>query len=355
MERDQQLDIGWRVIGILGAAWGATDSDTIGTEHLLAGITDTKSPAKEALAAEGVTTTMVAAVLRERGGEAGAGEWAGDDDAEHSVSSLAVVGEDGDEDRLLTGTASRAFDHAIELAAADGRTADSGIGKVLPEHLLRGLLNEPDGRYAEVLALCGTTPGAVRARLDGDVPDDGTGGTGEEGAPGTGVPARRLDPALNSTREFLIGRRQYPMNRLRRWLLRGVNWASAPAQWVHHETYEQARSLSHRRVGTEHALLAALATHEVAAAHPLLAREGVTGADVRQLGGARLAATGLDYATVRAALAAGPELGTDAAPVKSYLEKTRSDDGTGPLVESLLEDGTRAGRLVRLLRDTGPQ
>ncbi|MEU3597395.1 Clp protease N-terminal domain-containing protein [Streptomyces sp. NPDC006798] len=366
MEREQ-LDIGWRVIGVLGAAWGATDTDTIGTEHLLAGIAGTKSPAKDALAAEGVTTTMVAAVLRERRDDPGAeewaggsaGDWAGDDDIGHSVPSLDVVGEDGDGNRLLTGIAGRAFGHAVELAAAKARTADGGIAKVRPEHLLRGLLNQPEGRYAEVLALCGTTPDAVRARLDGRVPErgpaDGPGPAGGEGAPGTGVPARRLDPALDSTRDRLIGRRQYPVNRLRRWLLRGVNWAAAPAQWVHHETYEQARSLGHRRVGTEHALLAALATHEVAAAHPLLARQGVTGPDVRQLGGARLAATGLDYATVRAALAAGPDLGTDAVPVKSLLEDVRSDDGTGPLVESLMQDGTRAGRLVRLLGDTGPQ
>ncbi|MFE0425067.1 Clp protease N-terminal domain-containing protein, partial [Streptomyces sp. NPDC058953] len=338
-----QLDIGWKVIGILGAAWGATDTDTMGTEDLLAGISYTKGPARDALAAEAVTMIAVAAILRDRRGGSGATSWTADDDTAHSVSSHEILGEDGDEGRLLTGAAVRAFAHAYELAGSEAAGADSGIGKMLPEHLLRGLLRDGGNRCAEVLALCGTTPDAVRARLDGDVPDAAA-AAGGDGAPGTGVPAPRLDPLLLGTRDLLIGRRQYPVNRLRRWLLRGVNWATAPVNWVHHESFEQARALGSQTPGTEHVLLAALATYEVAAAHPHLAREGVTGTNTRQLGGERLAAMGLDYATVRAALAAGPELGTDAKPAEKYLEAAREDHGTGPLVEALLLDGTRAGR-----------
>ncbi|MGV9311777.1 Clp protease N-terminal domain-containing protein [Streptomyces sp. NPDC003691] len=333
---DTQLDIGWRVTGILGAAWGATDTDIIGTEHLLAGITDSKGPARDALAAEGVTRTAVLAILRDRQGTPGAVPWtAGDGDAA-PVSCRDVLGPDGEERRKLSERARLALETALELGTADARREPTGIGKLLPEHLLRGLLRDGDDRCAEVLALCGTTAAAVLARLDGEEPPE--------------PPADGLDPLLRPTRDLLLGRRGYPMVFWRRWLVSGVNWAASPTAWVLRETYEQARVLGHRRIGTEHVLLAVLATHEVARAHPHLAREGASGAGNRYRGGDRLAAMGLGYATVRKALATAPELGADPRPAAELLDGVRQDDGTGPLVEALLQDGTRAGRLIRHIR-----
>ncbi|QDY77485.1 Clp protease N-terminal domain-containing protein [Streptomyces qinzhouensis] len=338
---DTQLDIGWRVTGILGAAWGATDTDAIGTEHLLAGITGTKCPAGDALAAEGVTRTAVMAVLRDRQGTPGALPWAGGDGDGPAVSCREVLGPEGEERRMMTERARRAVEAALELGTADARREPKGIGRLLPEHLLAGLLRDGDSRCAEVLALCGTTAAAVRARLDGEEPAGGA--------------ADGLDPLLWNTRDLLLGRRRYPMVFWKRWLTSGVNWASEPTAWVRRETYEQARALGHRRIGTEHILLAVLATHEVARAHPHLAREGVSGARARFLGGDRLAALGLDYATVRGSLATAPDPGPDERPAEELLEGARQDEGTGPLVEALLLDGARAGRLIRHIRGADPQ
>ncbi|MFF3552494.1 Clp protease N-terminal domain-containing protein [Streptomyces tsukubensis] len=347
-----QVDIGWKVIGILGAAWGATDTNAIGSEHLLAAITDTKCPARDALAAEGVTRTGVLAILRDRQGRPDAVPWAGDDDFAHSVSSRSVLGDDGDERRLLTGNARRAFEAALQLAEAEARGEKTGIARLRPEHLLRGLLREEETRCAELLAVCGTTAAAVLARLDGEQPSAGGDGAG---SPGTGVPESLLDPLLHRTRDLLLGNRHYPMAFWKRWLVSGVNWATQPGFWVVRETPEQARELGHRRLGTEHILLAVLATHEVAMAHPHLAQEGLSGTGARFRGGERLAAMGLDYAGVRRALASAPDLGTDPTPVEEILTAARADDGTGPLVETLLQDGTRAGRLIRQIRGADPR
>lgn len=331
----------WSIVGILGAARGARgDAEgAIGTEHLLAGITTTKGPAREALAAEGATRTVLLTLLRDRMHRDGA--WSADDDAEDSVASEDLLGDDGDQRIRFTGAAARALTAAMRHAERED-TAKFGAGQ-----LLRGLLAE-DNRAVELLGDCGISPHAVSARLDGGS------GSGEDD----------LDPLLHATRDVLLGRSHYRLKPFwMRWLIRssGVNWASLPAGWVGRETYEQARRLGDGTVGTEHVLLAILATHEVALRYPHLRGESTPGPDTRYAGGERLARLGIDYASVHRALTAGDRvhLTPDARPVEQYvgestvpnLERT-TDPGTGPLVEALLGEDTRARQLIEAL--TGP-
>ncbi|MGX1560977.1 Clp protease N-terminal domain-containing protein [Streptomyces sp. NPDC055506] len=335
----------WNIIGILGAARGARGSaeGPTGTEHLLAGITTAKGPARKALDDEGATKTALMAVLRDRMDRDGA--WSDADDAEGSVAAQDVLGDDGDRDRL-TGAAARA------LTAAMKRAQREDAAKFTAVHLLRALLEE-DNRAVELLGACRVSPQAVRARLDG-----GAGGRQDDG----------LAPLLHSTRDVLLGRSHYRhMPFLQRWVLKfcGINWASTPAFWVSRETYDQARRLGNREVGTEHVLLAVLATHEVALRYPHLATASTPSPDTRYAGGERLARLGLDYASVHHALTGDRVLLTaDARPAKQYLdEATRpravrsadsgnpstNDRGTGPLIETLLREKTRARQLVDAL------
>lgn len=331
----------WTVIGVLGAARGgmlATDTAAIGTEHLLAGLSGAKGAARDALANEGATQTALLAVLRDRMGRDDA--WSGTDDAEGSVDAQDVLGEHGDRGRRLTGAAARA------LTAATGQAQREGAAKFGAVHLLRALLEE-DNRAVETLGVCGIAPQAVRDRLDGGTGSTGTGGTGgrEDG----------LSPLLHPTRDILLGRDHYRhLSFWKRWLVKsgGTNLASKPAWWVAMETYEQAHRLGDRKVGTEHVLLAVLATHEVALRYPHLAREGAPVPDTRYAGGERLAGLGVDYASVHSALTGDRvRLTSDARPVKQYVEQyvAETEPGTGPLVESLLREETRARQLVDAL------
>lgn len=374
----------WKTVGILGAARGgalATDGAAIGTEHLLAAITTTKGPAREALAAEGATQTALLAVIRNRMVRDDA--WRGADDAEESVAAQDVLGEDGGGRDRFTGAAAGA------LRAAMGQARGEGASKFGAVHLLRALLEEDsrtedgrtedsrtedsrtedsrtedrraegnraeDSRAVELLGVCGVSPQAVRDRLDG-----GTGGTVGE--------ADGLAPHLHATRDVLLGRDQYRhLPFWKRWLVNsaGINLASKPAWWTGMETYEQARRLGDRTVGTEHVLLAILATHEVALRYPHLAGENAPAPDTRYAGGERLAGLGIDYASVHSALTGDRvHLTADARPVEQYLEEAASpsgvstadsggespvDPGTGPLVELLLSEETRARQLVDAL------
>ncbi|EMF58390.1 MULTISPECIES: Clp protease N-terminal domain-containing protein [Streptomyces] len=333
----------WNVVGILGAARGAQAGagGAIGTEHLLAGITTARGPAREALVEEGATKTALLAVLRDRSRRDGA--WSADDAPEASVASRDVLGDEGDRRARFTGAA------AAALTAAMGHARREDAAKLGAVHLLRGLLEE-DNRAVELLDACAISPQAVRARLDGHS------GTREDG----------LDPLLHATRDVLLGRTHYRrMPFWLRWLLRlgGGNWASSPAGWVRLETYEQARRLGHGVVGTEHVLLAILATHEVALRYPHLSRENAPDQDTRYAGGERLARLGVDYASAYGALTAGGRvrLTSDARPVERYVDAAglapagSADPGTGPLVETLLGEQTRARQLVDALTSTsGP-
>jgi len=347
----------WKTVGILGAARGgalATDGAAIGTEHLLAAITTSKGAAREALADEGATQTALLAVIRGRMGRDDA--WSGADGAEESVGAQDVLGEDGDRRDRFTGAAAGA------LTAAMGQARREGAAKFGAVHLLRALLAE-DNRAVELLGVCGTSPQAVRDRLD-----SGTGSTG-----GVGGREDGLAPHLHATRDVLLGRAPYRHLPLwKRWLVKsaGNNLASKPAWWAGMETYEQARRLGDRAVGTEHVLLAVLATHEVALRYPHLAGENAPAPDTRYAGGERLAGLGIDYASVRDALTGDRvRLTTDARSVAWYLDEATTpgpgpegsadsggespvDPGTGPLVEILLKEETRARQIVEALTAT---
>ncbi|MFJ5094048.1 Clp protease N-terminal domain-containing protein [Streptomyces sp. NPDC088557] len=380
----------WNTVGILGAARGARSGagDPVGSEHLLAGITSAKGAAREALGAEGATKVVLLAVLRDRLDRDGA--WSSDDDAEHVVTEQDVLGAEGERRTRYTGAAARALTAAMEQA----RREDAK--KFGAAHLLRGLL-EGDNRAVEALGACGIAPGAVLARLDdGTGRTSTTGGPGGPGGPGTantpgapGAPGHiqsisgtdpadsrtdDLDPLLHATRDVLLGHDHYRRAPFwMRWLLKlgGVNWASRPAFWVRMETYEQARRLGGGTAGTEHVLLAVLATHEVALRYPHLAGRNSPGPGSPHAGGERLARLGVDYVSAHRALTTGRlRLTPDARPVEQYLgraggpDPTRTpgsgaaarsggepaaDPGTGPLVEALLAEGTRARQLVDAL------
>ncbi|MFE3114885.1 Clp protease N-terminal domain-containing protein [Streptomyces niveus] len=326
----------WNIVGILGAARGARgDAEApIGTEHLLAGLTTAKGPAREALADVGATKIALLTVLRNRKDDDGA--WSTADDAQASVVSEDILGEDGDRRTHYTGAAAR----ALTAAMGDARRTDAA--KFGADHLLRGLLEE-ENRAVELLAVCGITPQAVRARLDG----------------GPGSREDALDPLLHPTRDVLLGRGQYRrVSFWMRWMIKlsGVNWASVPAGWARLETFEQARRLGGGTVGTEHVLLAILATHEVALQHPHLSGES------QYAGGERLAALGIDYASAHQALTTPNHLHLppDPHPAEQYINESsplnldpKTDPGTGPLLEALLSEDTRARRMVEALTTSG--
>jgi hypothetical protein len=332
-ERHQPMEPIWRATGFLGGARGTCEGDTFGTEHLLAGVLSCRGRAREAMAAAGVTPTVLTAVLRDVT-ETGR-EWTAGDDAGAAVPSVEVVGEtQGYGDRALTGAAARAFGHAVR------RARGSGASEYSPEDLLRGLLEEPDNRAAELLDLCGSSRAAVLDLLEG-----------------RGAPEDGCDPLLRETRDALLGRRRYPLPLWKRLFSSGVNWAVVPGLWVQLETYEGARRLGHRTVGTEHLLLAVLATHEVAMAHPYLAKEGTEDPARRFAGGATLHARGVGHAAVHAELAAGrdgrSDLGGDPVDVGRFLREVPATGTTGPLVDRLLSGHTRAARLLELLELPG--
>lgn len=335
----------WKTVGVLGAARAGRPSPDapIGTQNLLAGLTTTKGPAGQALSAEGVTKTAVVTVLRRKlnGGAA----WSSTDDADASVASTEVLGEHGDKGRSFTGAAAGTLRSAIDLAHAEGAKK---LGTV---HLLRALLESDEHRGTELLADCGTSPSAVLARLSGHAEDRDDG----------------LAPALHLTRDVLLGRARYRrMPRWRRWVATtfGVNWAEMPVEWVKRETDEQARRLGHSRAGTEHVLLAVLATHEVITRYPHFAAGHGPTSPGPFAGGQRLAAAGIDHATVLDALRGGGlGLSADPRPVERYFQDAKGaepqsadrEDGavpeqsTGPLVEALLADATRARQVVHRL------
>ncbi|MFI8088464.1 Clp protease N-terminal domain-containing protein [Streptomyces sp. NPDC086080] len=362
----------WTVVGIMGSAKGAAgaaDGDVLGTDHLLAGITASKGAARQALADAGATRTAVMALLRDAWERGVTRE--GDDDADETVASRDLLGEDGDRRTRFTGAAARALTSAMEQAWGEGAKKFGAV------HLLRALLEESAGeedaaeestgeektgkrtrepnRAVVLLTACGVSPRTVLSLLDGDTPP-------QEGD---------LDPLLHPTRDVLLGRSHYRHKVLwKRWLLKriGVNWASRPAWWVSMETHEQARRLGHDTVGTEHILLAVLATHEVALRYPHMKDESAPTPDTRYTGSERLARMGLDHATVHSALTTGRvPLTADARPAEQYLDEAASpgrppadapadtpttDPGTGPLVDLLLKEETRARQLIESLAPT---
>ncbi|WP_371521907.1 Clp protease N-terminal domain-containing protein [Kitasatospora sp. NBC_01300] len=340
------LEPDWRTLGVLGAARGARGGGDgrLGTEHLLAAVAGAKGPAGEALADAGATATALLAVLRDRQGGADPARWGSDDGAGASVPARDALGPTGERGVLLSGAAARALTGAMERARQDGER------KFSAEHLLRALLADPHARAAELLRAAGVAPGAVLERLAAPAGPDAPDGPGAPGAPDD---RDDLDPLLRPTRDALLGRTPYRLPRWKRLLVPGfakVNIAAAPMAWVRLEADGQAQRLGRRAPGTEHVLLAVLAVHEVACRHPQLAGEGGVDPAERHAGGVRLARLGLDYARAHAALTAGRvPLAADPRAVDAYLSGAADRQGTGPLVEMLLSEETRARRLVEAL------
>ncbi|WP_316525695.1 hypothetical protein [Kitasatospora brasiliensis] len=168
---------------------------------------------------------------------------------------------------------------------------------------------------------------------------DGQALDGADGRPGTG---RDEQPLLLPTREALLARRTHPTPRWKRLLRPG---AGGRAGWIRVETDAQAERLGRRTPGTEHVLLALLAVDEVVRHEPRLAQEGG--------GGELLAGLGIEYARAYAALDTGAvTLPADPRSVEEYLAEA-AGQGADRLVRALLEEDTRARRLVDALRSTG--
>ncbi|MFD4656795.1 Clp protease N-terminal domain-containing protein [Kitasatospora sp. NPDC058444] len=315
------LEPDWHALGGPGGGQGDWPGDgPLGTEHLLVAVAGEEGPAGAALAAAGAGADTLRALVREREGRSTA------DDG-------PAAGREGG--RPLSGAAARALAVATEHARRDGEPGCTA------EHLLRALLADghadgpgdvngdgsPDShrgrtRAAELLRAAGVAPQAVLDRLDGAVPQGGG-----------------LDPLLRPTREALLARRTHPAPRWKRLLRPGP---SAPAAWIRPEADAQAERLGRRTPGTEHVLLALLAAHEVSCHEPGLA--------VEDGAGELLAGLGLDYARAHAALDSGEVvLPADPRAVEAFLADA-AGQGTDRLVRALLEEDTRARRLVEALR-----
>ncbi|MFX4293676.1 Clp protease N-terminal domain-containing protein [Streptomyces bohaiensis] len=336
----------WNTAGVLGAARGASgaDEDTpIGTHHLLAGVCGAKGRAGETLNAVGMTRSAAIAVLRRK--RKTDDVWQAEEGSGPGVPATDVLGEHGGKRDRYTPAAAEALTAAIDSARQDG--AD----KLTADHLLRALVARDGTGAAELLSLCGSSPQAVRDRLAGveTVTDDG------------------LDPLLHPTRDILLGRARYQRIGLRRRLiarLASIQWADLPVDWTRHEAGEQARRLGDRTVRTEHLLLAALAVREVTAAYPHMVN-APDGAEVEPFaGGAELTARGVTYAALHEVVRrGGVELPGDPRSADDYVRaaagggRARAEGerdsaparSTGPLVESLLTEPTRARALVETL------
>ncbi|MFF4380857.1 Clp protease N-terminal domain-containing protein [Kitasatospora sp. NPDC001547] len=300
------LEPDWHALGEPGAG-------RLGTEHLLLAVAGGTGPAGHALAAAGAGVDTLRALLRER-----EGRWTADD-GPAAVPAREVLGTTDEDGRLLSAAAARALAAATGHAGRDGRPACTAA------ELLRALLTDEDDRptrAAELLHAAGVAPQAVLDRLDA------------ARQPGGG-----LDPLLRPTREALLARRTRRAPRWKRLLRSGP---SGPAAWIRLEADAQAERLGRRTPGTEHVLLALLAVREVARHEPGLAEE----LDAGEL----LAGLGLDYARAHAALGSGVvTLPADPRAVEAYLAEAEGAGGDR-LVRALLEEDTRARRLVEALR-----
>ncbi|MFI2609697.1 Clp protease N-terminal domain-containing protein [Kitasatospora sp. NPDC018619] len=298
-------------------ALGEPGDGRLGTEHLLIAVAGEAGPAGEALAAAGAGADTLRALARER-----RGRWAADE-GPAAVPAREVLGATGG-GRPLSEAAAAAFTAATGQARRDGASACTA------SHLLRVLLADgPHGcnRAVELLRAAGVTPRAVLDRLDGAAPPDGG-----------------LDPLLRPTREALLARRA---PRAPRWKHLWQPGSGGPAAWIRREADAQAERLGRRTPGTEHVLLALLAVGEVVRREPGLAQQAGVGEALMGLG--------LDYGRARAALdAGGVTLPADPRSVEAYLADA-AGQGTDRLVRALLEEDTRARRLVEALRAQGPR
>lgn len=223
-------------------------------------------------------------------------------------------------------TVARTLRRAADRAAAAGKT-EYGTDDVM-----FALLDESRSHAVELLASCGVDIAALRA---GAIPPV----------------AERVPPELRETRDRLLGR--LPFRGLGLWakLFTAIvpvrlNHAAAPVLWARHEAVAQAAHLGHRRCGTDHLLLALLATYEVAQAYPHLTVGSEQLYDANPL----FAQAGLRYADARAA-AQTFDAGTDPRPLDAYVVKDGQPQHTATVVRAIT--GDRRTRAVRLLSALG--
>ncbi|MFH8385661.1 Clp protease N-terminal domain-containing protein [Kitasatospora sp. NPDC018058] len=329
---DTMLEPDWRTLGEPGGG-------RLGTEHLLIAVAGSPGPAGAALTAAGAAADLLHSLRRDRDGR-----WGTDDGTGDGVPAREVLGPAGDDGLVLTGAAARALAGAAERARRDDERTFTA------EHLLRALLADDRTRAAELLHTVGVSPQAVLDRLDGAMSAAAgahvAGAAPAAGPDGPDVVAPRaagerpgpLDPLLRPTREALLARRTHRLPRWKRLLQPG---AAGRGVWIRLETDAQALRLGRRTPGTEHILLALLAVHEVACREPW--------SDLDTAGGALLSGRGLDYARVHAVLDAGEvSLPADPRSVEAYLAAAAAQ-GAERLVRALLEEDTRARRLVEAL------
>jgi ATP-dependent Clp protease ATP-binding subunit ClpA len=326
------------VAGAYGAALGGsrTRPPVIGTEHLLASLVGPlrTGPAAQVLDEAGLTGTTVMTMLRRRA--TGSAAWQVEEDSDPGGDDLPLTDLDWFKPgkRIHYTAAARAALHrAVAAATARGHVEPDGL------HLLDGLLADGDNHAIEVLHACGVDPAQVRESLRG------TGTAAADAVP----------PELRPTRDALLGRRTYPTGPISGPAFRGlsrvfaINLAGVPAMWVSLDARDQARRQGRRRPGTEHLVLAMLATHETLRHYPHLRSH-----DARQyVGGEVLDDAGVTYPGAIAASQHPADLGTDAHPASWYTSRPRRirsrPTGTGELLLAILtQDDSRAANLLRL-------
>ena len=286
------------------------EGDEIGTDELLLALVRL-GVRQDLLDAAGLTRTVAAAVYQGRHAS-----WASDDRGPVTVL-IADGGEPAD----------------VTAAAADVLRDAHG-----PDDVLRALLDDPDSRAAEMLATCAVPVPALRDSLR------------------DGSPLQIDDPVpaeLHRIRDTLIGRTRYPRYPFWRNPLLALvapartNLAPVPQAWLPLETRQQATERGRRDPGTDDALLALTAMHEVVAHYPHLYDTTAGLYD----GTALLAEAGITHAVLRH-VADTTELGTDPTPLNKLPSRHPDDPATGwrdtsyLLRRLLAEPGNRAHRLL---------
>lgn len=318
---------------ILAGAYGAASGEGVGTEHLLVAMTGRGGRAAGA-ALDGVEMTRTvafAAISAHRH------SWVSTDDAEVDPDGPplgpAEWYHEPKKPMNYTRAARAAMHRTIAAARAAGQTSYG------PADLLLALLGDPTNRATELLTTCQVDPAVLRESLR----------TGQPPA----VPDR-VAAELRPTRDRLIGRTRLRGTGLvaRAYSLLPIplNWAGAPVMWSSLEAKAQAQQLGAGRPGTDHLLLAILATHEVADHYPHLSERA---ADLYE-GGQRLAAAGVRYRDARdAARANAAALGRDPRRVVTYTKGDGRPQDTGTVLRTLLDDGAGQTRAARLLAAMG--
>ena len=159
----------------------ALGHDFIGTEHLLLGLTRTDGIPKELLDERDVTSDKVRDEAVRLLTEAGLHR-PGDRSAEEALASLGI---DVDEIRRRADESfgpgkfkfprpgfTPRLKRTMELTLRESLTV--GSAEVGPEHLLLGLLADPESVAVQVLSGLGTDPGALRSAVLARVAPDGT-------------------------------------------------------------------------------------------------------------------------------------------------------------------------------------